>query len=107
MPLVAAALTAAIALGSFRPFTDAVTLPRQSLRLASQEAQTLTRVVAGRVVDAATGEALRGVEVRAGSLAPVVTDADGRFRVENAPSGDVTLNVSTVGYALARRTLAE
>jgi hypothetical protein len=84
--LVAAVLTAAIA-------------------LAGQEAQTLTRVVAGRVVDAATGEALRGVEVRVGSLETVVTDADGRFRVENAPAGDVTLNVSTVGYALARRTL--
>jgi hypothetical protein len=75
----------------------------QPAEIATQPAP---REVAGRVVDAETGEPLRGVEVRVGSLAPVVTDADGRFRIENVPTGDLAVNVSTVGYALARRTLA-
>jgi hypothetical protein len=105
---VTAALLAALWLAPLQPLTSGRSTPstaRSFLRAVAQDLQTSARTVTGRVVDAETGEALRGVEVRVGSLAPVATDVDGRFRVEHAPAGDITLNVSTVGYALARRTL--
>ena len=61
----------------------------------------------GRVVDADSGQPLRGVEVRVATRAPVHTDADGRFSLVVPSATRVVLNVSTIGYALARRTVNE
>jgi TonB-dependent receptor len=56
-------------------------------------------VVAGRVLDASTGEALPGANVRVeGTSIGSATNADGRYTIANVPSGTVTLVATFIGY---------
>jgi hypothetical protein len=60
--------------------------------------------VRGSVVDARGGEPLARVEILlAGSDYRAVSDARGRFRISGIAPGQYTLQVSTVGYHLAKR----
>ena len=55
--------------------------------------------VAGRVVDAQTGEPLPGANVRlAGSALGTATDLQGRYRLPSVPSGERTFVATYVGY---------
>jgi hypothetical protein len=64
-------------------------------------------VVRGRVVDAQTGEPIAKAVVAARDRQrETVTDGSGRFRLGDLAPGDVEVLVTTVGYSLARRTLA-
>lgn len=59
-------------------------------------------VIAGRVVDADTGDPLRNAQVIAKTtrdLPPVLTDADGRFSIAAPAVGGSTVSVAKAGYA--------
>lgn len=57
----------------------------------------------GNIVDARGGEALANVQVQlAGTAYRAVSDGGGRFAVTAIAAGDYTLEVSTVGYHLAK-----
>jgi len=59
-------------------------------------------VIEGRVFNPATGEYLRNAEVRIqGTQSSVVTQSDGRYRLVNVPSGNVTVTVNYTGYESA------
>jgi hypothetical protein len=60
------------------------------------------RVITGRVIDAATGSALRGVSIWAGP-AEIVTDAEGRFTTAPVVPGS-TIWVKTPGYERRKLT---
>jgi hypothetical protein len=61
--------------------------------------------IRGSVVDSQGGEPLSSVAIRlAGTAFRATSDASGHFRLPNLPPGDYTLDVSTVGYHLARKT---
>ncbi len=73
------------------------------LAAASAFAQTAGDV-RGSVVDARGGEALSNVVVQlVGGEYRVTTDAAGRFAIPAVAPGDYVLNVSTVGYHLAKK----
>ena len=58
-----------------------------------------TAVVEGTVRDGATGEALPGANVRvAGTAIGAATDAEGRFRLADVPSGAQTVEATFVGF---------
>ncbi|KAF0130882.1 MAG: SusC/RagA family TonB-linked outer membrane protein [Bacteroidetes bacterium] len=58
-----------------------------------------TGTVKGVVKDKSTGETLPGANVLIkGSLTGASTDFDGQFTLENVPAGNVTIEVSFVGY---------
>jgi hypothetical protein len=60
--------------------------------------------IRGSVVDTQGGEALSNVAVQlVGTAFRATTDSAGRFRIGEIPAGDYTLNVSTVGYHLAKK----
>jgi hypothetical protein len=60
--------------------------------------------VAGTVVDARGGEALSKVDVQlAGTSYRARSDAQGHFAIDAVSAGDYVLNVSTVGYRLAKK----
>src|SRR6266540_7569531 len=60
--------------------------------------------LAGQVVDARTGAALEKVLVMVEDAGKsVLTDAEGRFRIDGLPPGPHRLYVSVVGYSLFRR----
>jgi hypothetical protein len=60
--------------------------------------------VRGTVVDARGGEALSNVVIQlAGGDYRATTDSAGRFRIAPVEPGEYVLNVSTVGYHLAKR----
>jgi outer membrane receptor for ferrienterochelin and colicins len=60
--------------------------------------------VAGSIVDARGGEALAKIDVQlAGTAYRTRSDAQGHFQVAGIPPGDYVLNVSTVGYRLAKK----
>ena len=60
--------------------------------------------VAGSIVDSRGGEALAKIDVQlAGTTYRTQSDAQGHFQISGIPAGDYVLNVSTVGYRLARR----
>ena len=60
--------------------------------------------VAGSIVDARGGEALSKVDVQlAGTSYRARSDEQGHFQIAGIPPGDYVLNVSTVGYRLARK----
>src|SRR4029077_9477734 len=60
------------------------------------------RVVAGRVLDSATGKALRGVSIWAGTT-ETVTDAEGRFTTNPVVPG-TTIWVKAPGYERRKLT---
>ena len=63
-----------------------------------------TGQVAGSIADARGGEPLATVEVQlAGTDYRTSSDAQGHFQMTGIPTGDYMLNVSTVGYRLARK----
>ncbi len=71
---------------------------------AAQDVSRALGVITGTIVDARTGQPLPGVlvELRKPAQA-VVTDGEGRFRLDAVPAGTHELYVSLVGYALAKR----
>jgi len=69
------------------------------LLLLSSVAMAQTRLISGTIRDSKTGSPLPSVTVKVkGKSISAVTNADGGFSL-NAPAGDVTLEVSSVGYA--------
>jgi len=69
------------------------------LLLLSSVAMAQTRLISGTIRDAKTGSPLPSVTVKVkGKSISAVTNADGGFSL-TAPAGDVTLEVSSVGYA--------
>ncbi len=56
-----------------------------------------TGTISGRVVAAGTNEPLSAVEISVGRVG-TTTDADGRFRLNDIPGSDVTLDVRRIGY---------
>src|SRR5229473_7479541 len=69
---------------------------------AAPEPRGEPRVITGRVIDAATGSALRGVSIWAGP-AEIVTDAEGRFTTAPVVPGS-TIWVKTPGYERRKLT---
>lgn len=66
--------------------------------------QRSTGSVRGRVVDAQTGQPLEHARVMLdGQPGRVLTGPEGRFLLADVPAGAGVLQVSLVGYALARR----
>ena len=79
-----------------------------ALLVGSADAQTAPppAVLTGRVLDAATGEGLPGVNVYFHrTLRGTATDADGAFRLEGVEAGLYEVVASFVGYATATRTV--
>jgi len=75
---------------------------RDALRVEAQ-----LGAVSGRVIDADTGAPLRNARVglvpeQGDEPDPVLTDADGRFRIATLPSGRYTLVASKPGYVSLR-----
>ena len=69
------------------------------LLLLSSVVMAQTRLISGTIKDAKTGNVLPSVTVKVrGKNISTVTNSDGGFSL-NVPSGDVTLEVSSVGYA--------
>jgi hypothetical protein len=63
-----------------------------------------TGQVAGSIVDARGGEALSKIDVQlAGTTYRTRSDDQGHFQIAGVPPGDYVLNVSTVGYRLAKK----
>jgi Ser-tRNA(Ala) deacylase AlaX len=63
------------------------------------QAQDVPRMVSGRIFDDSTGCPLRSVQVMAvGSAVHVATDANGRYRMSNPPTGTFTLQAVLRGY---------
>jgi iron complex outermembrane receptor protein len=93
---------------------SAFALPRRSLQLLrhvlfgvltclgfalSATAQPATGVISGRVLNPASGEYIRNVEVKVeGTSLVAVTESDGFYRISNAPLGEVTLVASYTGH---------
>ncbi len=62
--------------------------------------------IEGRVIDRATRLPLAGVQVTLGATTRgAVTTADGRFRIERVPVGDVELRARFIGYTLVSITV--
>ena len=60
--------------------------------------------VAGSIVDARGGEALAKIDVQlAGTAYRTRSDEQGHFQIAGVPPGDYVLNVSTIGYRLAKK----
>ncbi|HEX9367095.1 MAG TPA: carboxypeptidase-like regulatory domain-containing protein, partial [Vicinamibacterales bacterium] len=76
--------------------------------LAQDRGQTpVAGLLTGQVVDARTGAPLEKVLVVVEDAGKsVLTDAEGRFRIEGLPDGPHRLYVSVVGYSLYRREVA-
>jgi TonB-dependent starch-binding outer membrane protein SusC len=71
-----------------------------SLGAPPAEAQQEPGVVTGTVVDATTGEPLRGAQVVVrGTQRGALTDGDGGFRITGVPAGAHNVDVTTIGYA--------
>ncbi len=69
------------------------------LLLLSSAVMAQTRLISGTIKDSKTGSPLPSVTVKVkGKSISAVTNADGGFSL-NVPAGDVTLEVSSVGYA--------
>lgn len=66
--------------------------------------QDVTAQIQGSVVDARGGEALANVQVQlAGVALRSTTDSSGHFRIAGIAPGDYTVNISTVGYHMAKK----
>src|SRR5918993_253085 len=67
--------------------------------VAQQPAPAAGRII-GRVVDGATGAGLSAISVQVlGTPIGTLSGLDGRFIINNVPSGNVTLRASSIGYA--------
>lgn len=67
-----------------------------------------TGKIAGRVTDAASGEALPGCNVLVdGTIYGAATDADGNYFILNVPPGSFTLRFMMIGYGELRVTNVE
>ena len=65
-------------------------------------ARAATGTIEGRVFNPSTGEYVRFAEVRvAGTPILELTGADGRYRISNAPAGEVTVTVNHSGFQTA------
>ena len=66
---------------------------------AQEEAERRTAELIGQVVSASTGLPIEGATVQfMGRVAGAITDAEGNFRVPNAPAGKDSLEVRFIGY---------
>src|SRR5690242_11617433 len=74
-------------------------------RLAAQA--TPAASIAGRVTDAQSGQPIPGVQVRIASTnLGAITGDDGRYVVRAAPTGNVEVRVSRIGFAEQKRTVS-
>lgn len=70
--------------------------------------QALGQIIKGRVVDAATGDALVGVNIVAGTDRGATTDLKGNFEISLAGlKQPVTLRLSYIGYQTLEKPLSE
>ena len=70
-----------------------------SLVASPLHAQQAQGVIAGRVIDAATGKPLGGAQVSIpGTGLGAICNAQGQFRIEGVSGGSVTLRVQLIGY---------
>ncbi len=68
---------------------------------------TVTATLRGRVVDARSGEPIAKVKVIAGSDGlSTITDDKGEFSIDNVPTGNVDLYITTVNYGLVKKTIS-
>jgi TonB-linked SusC/RagA family outer membrane protein len=66
-----------------------------------------TRAIQGTVIDSATTQGIQGATVTVGGTSlTAVTDAGGRFRLENAPAGALQLSVDSPDHTRKEVTLA-
>ena len=71
---------------------------------AAAPAAAQTGTIEGRVTDQSTQQPLANAQVTlGGTTRGALTGADGRFRIENAPTGQVEVRVRYIGYALTVR----
>jgi uncharacterized protein YfaP (DUF2135 family) len=57
-------------------------------------------IVTGTVISATTGQPVSGATVRlSGTPLEAITDAKGQFRLENAPDGEASVEISANGYS--------
>jgi TonB-dependent starch-binding outer membrane protein SusC len=91
-----------VAVGS-GALTPAITPTAGSVR--SAEAVVQTGVITGQVVEAETRRPLANVQVSAGAGAGGLTGADGRFRIENVPAGEVTVRAELLGFGVVTRAV--
>ncbi len=69
-------------------------------------AQQQTGRVIGLVVDAETGQPLVGAQVNVeGTTIGMLANNDGRFLLQNVPTGDHTIHVERIGYAIGNQTV--
>jgi TonB dependent receptor-like, beta-barrel/CarboxypepD_reg-like domain/TonB-dependent Receptor Plug Domain len=65
-----------------------------------------TATLHGRVVEARTGEPIAKVKVIAGTTdLSASTDEKGEFTIDNVPTGEVDLYITTVNYGLVKKTI--
>lgn len=77
-----------------------------SSAITPTQAQEPATALRGRVVDAGTGEPVAKAKIIVGdSELSRTTDDSGAFAFDALPAGDVELTISTVGYALVKRTI--
>lgn len=72
----------------------------------SSLAAPVKAVVSGRVLESGTDEPMAGVVVNLDdNFLWAVTDADGRFRIDNVPAGTYMLKASSLGYVEAAQEI--
>jgi len=71
------------------------------------EANAQSGIVSGQIIDAETGESLKGVSVGlSGTNSKVITDVNGRFILRSIPLGEHSLVISSLGYQNKERTIS-
>ncbi len=84
--------------GTFFVFTVLLSLFLPATRATAQG--TPVGRIAGRVIDAETGQGIAGVGVQiVGTTLGAMTGVDGRYAIAQVPAGTVTLQVRRIGYA--------